>query len=651
MTSAELLLHPLRLRIVQAFLGDRALTVAQLADELGDVSSASLYRHVSLLTTAGVLHVVSERRVRAVVERTYKLRLDAARIQPDEVATMTPEQHLAAFTAYVAGMLGDVERYLTTGKPDPMRDGASYRIGAMWLTDAELADLVLELQAVFLTRIANRPTKGRRRRTVYSVLVPEPQEDEDLSIHAYGTEVSDRTEDKKSAEEDSRGGQGGAVTKSSDPGSVALEVVNLARQGRFDAIRERLSPPLQALASADALKAAWDAELAEPGAVVSFAEPIEEPQADGTVVVKVPIMCERGGIAVIMSVARNGILASIQLAPLEAATPTPTWEPPAYADASGFTEREVALGTGQLAVSGTLSLPLASGRHPAVVLLAGSGPLDRDETIGPNKPLKDLAWGLATRGIAAARFDKVTFAHPNEVRRAGDFTLSDEYIPAALAAIEALRGEPGVDADLIFVAGHSLGGTAAPRVAAADGSIRGLVILAGGAMPLHRSIVRQVRYLASLDEASGASTASAIAVLERQANLIDSDELSAATPASELPLGTPAAYWLDLRHYDPVAVASALGRPILVVQGGRDYQSTIDDDLALWRAGLAGRSNATVRVYQADNHLLAPGSGPPTPAEYGTAQHVDAEVVADIAEWLTKAATSPGSTPGRPPGR
>ncbi len=176
MASADLLLHPVRLRIVQAFLGDRTLTTAQLAAELGDVPQASLYRNVALLAKAGVLQVAAERRVRAVVERTYMLRVHAAQIQPDEAAAMTPEQHLAAFTAYVAGMLADVERYLATGTPDPLRDGAGYRVGAMWLTDAELADLARDLATVFQPRLANPPAKGRRRRIIYSVFVPAPEE-------------------------------------------------------------------------------------------------------------------------------------------------------------------------------------------------------------------------------------------------------------------------------------------------------------------------------------------------------------------------------------------------------------------------------------------------------------------------------------------
>jgi hypothetical protein len=175
MATADLLLHPVRLRIVKAFLGDRALTTAQLAAELNDVPAGSLYRHVSRLTGAGVLQVVAERRVRGAVERTYALRLFAARIGPDEAAAMTPDEHAQAFMAYIAGLLADFDRYLAAGKPDPLRDGADYRVAAMWLTDAEFADFLRDLAAIAQPRLANAPGEGRRRRMLYSVMLPGPE--------------------------------------------------------------------------------------------------------------------------------------------------------------------------------------------------------------------------------------------------------------------------------------------------------------------------------------------------------------------------------------------------------------------------------------------------------------------------------------------
>jgi hypothetical protein len=174
MASADLLLHPVRLRIVKAFLGDRALTTKQLAAELPDVPAGSLYRHVARLTDAGVLQVVAERRVRAVIERTYTLRMYAAQMQPEEIAAMTPNEHANAFLAYVAGLLGDFDRYIATEPEHPGEDGAGYRVAAMWLTDTELAEYMRDLARISQARLANAPAEGRRRRTLYTVLLPAP---------------------------------------------------------------------------------------------------------------------------------------------------------------------------------------------------------------------------------------------------------------------------------------------------------------------------------------------------------------------------------------------------------------------------------------------------------------------------------------------
>ena len=172
MTSADLLLHPVRLRIVQAFLGDRALTTSQLRDELPEVPPASLYRHVALLVDAGVLSVVAERRVRGAVERTYVLRVAAASVNLDEVDRMSREDHRQAFMAFVAGLLGDFDRYLSRDEIDLLRDGVGFRMAGVWLDDAELTELLRELGRVVQPRLANGPRPGRTRRILGSVLLP-----------------------------------------------------------------------------------------------------------------------------------------------------------------------------------------------------------------------------------------------------------------------------------------------------------------------------------------------------------------------------------------------------------------------------------------------------------------------------------------------
>ena len=170
--SADLLLHPVRLRIVQCFLGDRALTTSQLAAELADVPGASLYRHVARLVDGGVLQVVAVRRVRGAVERTYVLRLAAARVGLDELSAMTVDDLRQMFIAFVAGILGDVDRYLQRGDIDLVRDRVSFGIEGLWLDDAEYLELLTDLYRVLDLRRRNQPRRSRHRRILASVLLP-----------------------------------------------------------------------------------------------------------------------------------------------------------------------------------------------------------------------------------------------------------------------------------------------------------------------------------------------------------------------------------------------------------------------------------------------------------------------------------------------
>jgi hypothetical protein len=388
-----------------------------------------------------------------------------------------------------------------------------------------------------------------------------------------------------------------------------MDVVELLRTGRFAEVHGLLAPQLRPLVTPEALEAAWLAALAEHGALTGTGTPVTEQG-----VTRVPLEFERGRLTLVLAEGRDG-LGGLQLAPASAADPIEPWAPPSYVDCSAFDEHDVVLD----GVEGTLSLHHGDGLKPAVVLLSGSGAHDRDETIGRNKPLKDVAWGLASRGVAVLRFDKVTYKMKSAPP---GFTVYEEYAPAALSAVALLRQRNDIGA--VSLLGHSLGGTIAPRIAAAT-AVDGLVLFAGGAQPLHRAALRQLRHIGAPE--------TMIEAVTKQAELVDSPALSVDTPQVELPFGVPAAYWLDLRSYDGPTAAAALDVPMLIVQGGRDYQVTVADDLALWQAKL-DRPTVTVRVYEADNHLFFPGAGRSMPAEYEPAQHVDPSVVADIADWL-----------------
>lgn len=311
----------------------------------------------------------------------------------------------------------------------------------------------------------------------------------------------------------------------------------------------------------------------------------------------------------------------------------PRGKVPPYARPETFTESAVTINPGEWELPGALALPKGEGPFPVVVLLAGSGPNDRDETIGPNKPLRDLAWGLASRGIATLRYDKRTRAHgarmPLET-----ITLKEEVIDDALAAIKLLRAHKSIDAGKVFVLGHSLGAIAAPRIAALEPKLAGAILLAGTTRPLEDVILDQVTYISSLKGPLAFFDKGELEKLKKQVARAKDKDLSPKTPASELPLGmVPGSYWLALRDYDHVGTARALTQPVLVLQGERDYQSTMTD-FEGWKKALADKANATLKSYPKLNHLFMEGKGKSTPSEYEKGDNVSAEVIDDLVAWV-----------------
>lgn len=314
----------------------------------------------------------------------------------------------------------------------------------------------------------------------------------------------------------------------------------------------------------------------------------------------------------------------------------PSYNQPSYADTSAFTETECVVGSGQWQLPATLSMPKGNGPFPAVVLVHGSGANDRDETVGPNKPFKDLAWGLASRGIAVLRYEKRTKQYPVETAALMEtFTVKEEVLEDALSAIALLRETEGVDPDRVYVLGHSLGAFLAPRIGvesskvSGESPVAGLIMMAPSARDLTTLIEEQVQYIASVDGNVDDAEAAEIARVKAELDKVRQGLLK----ADEVVMGAAKAYWDDLAAYNPLEAAKSLKVPMLILQGERDYQVTMED-FRLWKEALEGRDSVSLQSFPALNHLFIPGEGKSVPAEYQDPGNVDAAVIEAIATWL-----------------
>jgi uncharacterized protein len=280
---------------------------------------------------------------------------------------------------------------------------------------------------------------------------------------------------------------------------------------------------------------------------------------------------------------------------------------------------------------GTLVLPKGKGPFPAVLLVGGSGNHDRDETLGPNKPFRDIADGLAAVGIASLRVEKRTRVFGAQAV-GSHFTLDDEVTDDALTALKQLSAQPGVDPKRVFVLGHSLGAFMAPRIGQRDPQLAGVIMMAA---PTHFDIDLLIRQTQRVAQMQGASADELNAQL---APLIKARDALAHADAAHPPAGdffhAPASYWLGARDYDPVAAAKHLNEPMLIVQGAADFQVFPPEQFTGWQAAFAHDPRVKLVEYPGLSHLFTPAGNPPSPKDYFTPAHVDSRVIRDIADWI-----------------
>lgn len=422
-----------------------------------------------------------------------------------------------------------------------------------------------------------------------------------------------------------------ASAQAQDTAARAREAAGLLVRGEYEALAEKFSIEMRKAAPPEMLRKAVGAQLAALGAVKKIGEP-EISKAGPVELAVVPVEFERGSLRVQLSINAAGEVAGLFLRP--PAPPASPWARPSYSAPERFTEREVTAGAAGWPLPATLSMPKGDGPFPALVLVHGSGPNDRDETVGAAKPFRDLAEGLASCGVAVLRYEKRTRHHAGKLAAAESITLREEVIDDALAAVDLLRKTPGVDPKRVFLLGHSLGAWAAPLIAAKDGRLEGVILLAAPARPLEDLYIEQVRYLLPLQMGGTEAAREKLAEAEREAAAVR--RIRATGEGPEKALGAPRAYWLSLRGLDPLSVAARLNTRILLLHGGRDYQVT-GEDYRLWQKALAQHPQAALKRYEALNHLFQTGQGKSRPEEYQRPGHVAGEVIEEICGWVREA--------------
>lgn len=400
--------------------------------------------------------------------------------------------------------------------------------------------------------------------------------------------------------------------------ATAARLLDHLDAAEYSQAESMFTAEMAAAVPADKLKQIWESLPQQVGAAQGRGVAQVETHS-GTHLVSVPLQYAKAALVAKIAVTAEGRIAGLMIQP---APPAPAAAPAADA---GFRESEFPVGN----LPGTLAMPTSTGKVPAVVLVHGSGPHDRDETIGPNRPFLDIARGLAQQGIAVLRYEKRTKARPQDFA-SGNYTMDEETTNDAVAAVAALRTASGIDPDRVFVLGHSQGGMLAPRIAEKSGHVAGLILLAAPARSLLTLLPEQNRYLVNLDGTISAAEQAHLDKLDAQIAAVRS---GADVAASDSPLGVPANYWRSIEAVDPVADAQASKLPLMLIHGGRDFQ-VVDADWQSWRNALASDPQATLKHYPALNHLGIVGTGPGSPAEYQTPGHVDATLISDIAAWV-----------------
>jgi uncharacterized protein len=420
-----------------------------------------------------------------------------------------------------------------------------------------------------------------------------------------------------------------AAQTGSDPAATGRKALDYLLAEKYPELRAMFNDTFKQVFTLDTLTGRFREELSAFGKAGDVGEPAVAREGS-TAVVSFPVAFSKTSVTIQFNIEESGQLAAIHFRPTDAPALPTAWEHPPYSKADAFRERLVTIGSDPWKLGGTLTIPAGTGPFPAVILVHGPGPNDRDESLRANKVFADIAEGLSSRGIAVLRYDKRTFAWGRQMSQIA-FTLREETIDDALAAAAFMRLQPEIAPGRIYLLGHSLGGYAAPRIATEDGKLAGVIFLAANARPIEELVLDQTEYLAGTGALPAEEARKRLETLKVETGKLKALEPGAANPP--VVLGLPSEWLLDVKNYDPTALAGRLSIPLLFLQGERDFQVG-KKDFDRWQSALAGHANATFHSYADLNHLFISGKGRSLPAEYANPGHVSETVIGDIAGWI-----------------
>jgi dienelactone hydrolase len=419
-----------------------------------------------------------------------------------------------------------------------------------------------------------------------------------------------------------------------DIAPLATSFLYELENGRYAEARNRMSAPLQQAVPEELLKLIWEGSRTAYGKLLQQ-NPTRTERNSVHQSVTLDCLTEKLPLQITVRFDGSGQVDDLTFTPAYAVPGE--YIKPAYEKADAYTEREVVVGEGTFALPATLTLPKGEGPFPAVVLVHGSGPHDRDSSYGGAKPFRDIAVGLANHGIAVLRYEKLTREHPFKTQADPKFTIGRESVDDAIRAVDLLAGLKEIDPKRIVVAGHSQGGLVLPKIIeqAQKDRIAGAIALAAPSSRFLDVLQEQQQVLLERLKKSGLPTEGAVqsaAFWDSIVKLVNDRQYSTENLPKQFPM-SGAYWWYEQRDYVPAELAAAQSMPMLFVQGENDWQVPASQ-LEGWKRALKDRTDVTYKTYPKMNHLLTDVDVLSTGMEYSRSANVSPALIEDMAKWI-----------------